>query len=243
MLGAEGDDGEAAETAGAFCRAQSPGGFEGVADGWDAAGESRIEEGSEDSREEVGVLVRIDMGDTEAGVLEAADLGSGFGGDFRCANAEGEEVADEGGKGWPERRAVGAEGGDLFRRESGGSVDEEDVAADFELWIGVGDGDGVVKEGPGGHESGGGERAGAMEFDDGAVDAGGEAEVVGVGDEGHVEQRTAFSDQRSVRLSPRWQIAKDERNPSAQKNASASRLSRVSDSSRGAPGVVQLREP
>jgi hypothetical protein len=38
---------------------------------------------------------------------------------------------------------------------------------------------------------------GAVEFGDGAVDAGSEAEVVGVDDEGHEIQRTAFSDQRS----------------------------------------------
>jgi hypothetical protein len=65
------------------------------------------------------------------------------------------------------------------------------VAADSEGRGGAGDGDGVVECGAVGHESGGGEGAGAMQFEDGAVDAGGETEVVGVEDEagGHRLQR------------------------------------------------------
>ena len=57
------------------------------------------------------------------------------------------------------------------------------MAADFETWVGVSESNGVVEEGSRGHEGGGGERAGAVEFDDGAIDPGGEAEIVGVDDE------------------------------------------------------------
>ncbi len=57
------------------------------------------------------------------------------------------------------------------------------MAAYAERGVGVGDGDGVVEGRAGGHESGGGEGAGLVKLGDGAVDAGSEAEVVGVDDE------------------------------------------------------------
>lgn len=171
MLGFEDGDGEAAEAAGSFGGAESPGGFEGIADGGDLAGLGGGEEGAQDSGEEVGVLMRVDVGDAEAGGLEAADLGGGFGFDFGGADAEGEEVANEGGQSWTEGLTVGAEGRDFAWWKRGGSVDEEDVAADFKLGVGLGGGDGVVEEGPSSHEGGGGERAGAVEFGDGTVDA------------------------------------------------------------------------
>ena len=68
----------------------------------------------------------------------------------------------------------------------GDAVCEDDVAADAEGGVGLGDGDGVVECRGVGHEGGGGERAGGVELGDGAVDAAGEAEVVCVEDEaGH----------------------------------------------------------
>ena len=60
---------------------------------------------------------------------------------------------------------------------------KDDVAAYAEGGVGVGDGDGIGKSWAGGHEGGGGEDSGGVEFADGAVDAGSEAEVVGVEDE------------------------------------------------------------
>ena len=72
----------------------------------------------------------------------------------------------------------------------------------------MGDGNGVVEEGSGGHEGGGGERVGAMEFRDGAIDAGGEAEVVGVDDEGH-ESRYRVQGQRSGQKTSEKRLAKD----------------------------------
>jgi hypothetical protein len=186
VLGVEGDDGEAAEQRSMVGGAERPGGFEGIADGGDSAGAGGLEEGAEDAGEEVGVLVGIDMGDAKAGSLEASDLGGGFGGDFFGADAEGEEVADEVSEGRPQLAAGGYQGRDLAGGKNGGAVDEKDVAANFEGGVVVGAADGIVKEGAGGHEGGGGEGAGGVEFDDGAIDAGGEAEVVSV-DEEHLE--------------------------------------------------------
>jgi hypothetical protein len=199
MLGLEGHDSEAAQAAGCGSSAEGPGGLEGIADGGDLAGLGGAEERAEDAGEEVSVLVGVDVGDVEASVLEAADLRGGFGGDFLGADAEGEEVADEGGQGGPEGLAVGAEGRDLAGRECGRSIDEEDVAAGFEGWRGFCEGDGVVEGGSGGHEGGGGESAGAGELDDRTIDPWGEAEVVGIDEEhaktGYRQQGTGNREQ------------------------------------------------
>lgn len=91
---------------------------------------------------------------------------------------------DEVEQGGSERLAVGTEKrGDGFRRGSGDAIGENDVAAYAESRIAGGDGDGVVKRRAGGHESGGGKDACLVEFENGAVDARGEAEVVSVDDE------------------------------------------------------------
>lgn len=184
MLSAEGDDSGTAKERTAGCGAKRPGGLEGIADGWDTAGARGHKERAEDAGEEVGVLVGIDVGDGEAGGLKAANLGGGLGGDVFGADAEGEEVANKVGEGRPQLAVGRYQGRDLAGRESGGAVDEEDMASDLESGVVVSEADGIVKEGASSHEGGGGERAGLMEFDDGAVDAGGEAEVVGV-DEQH----------------------------------------------------------
>jgi hypothetical protein len=57
------------------------------------------------------------------------------------------------------------------------------MTADAEGGVGMGDGHGVIEGWAGGHEGRRGEDAGAVEFEDGAIDAGCEAEVVCVDDE------------------------------------------------------------
>ncbi len=57
------------------------------------------------------------------------------------------------------------------------------MAADAEVGVTADYGDGVSEGWAGGHEGGGGEDAGLVELFDGAVDAGSQAEVVGVDDE------------------------------------------------------------
>ena len=57
------------------------------------------------------------------------------------------------------------------------------MAADAEGGARAGDGYGFIESGAVGHEGGGGQGAGVVEFGDGSVDAGGETEVVGVEDE------------------------------------------------------------
>lgn len=98
MFGAKGNDGKATQARCFGCGAQSPGGFERIADRRNAAGAGGLEERAEDSGEKVGVLVGIDVGDAEPSGLETADLRGGFGGDLVGTDTAGEEVADEGGQ-------------------------------------------------------------------------------------------------------------------------------------------------
>jgi hypothetical protein len=202
-LRGEGNDGEAAEARGMRRGAEGPGRLKGITDRGDLAGVGGAEQRGEDTGEEVGVLMRVDVGDAEAGSLEAADLGGGFGFDFGGADAAGMEIKGEAGEAGSELAAGRHEGGDLVRGKNRCGVDEEDVAAGFEGGMGMGGGDGIVKEGSGGHESGGGERAGLVEFGDRAVDAGGEAEVVGINQEGHERQGTRYRAEPSAAVEER----------------------------------------
>ena len=161
-----------------------PAGFEGVADGGDAGDLEGAEDGAEDAGKEVGVFVGVGVGEGDAGGLEAADLGDGFAGDV-----VGVDLAADGGEGEAGERGaevlpVGSEeGGDGGGGGGGCTVGEDDVAADAERGVLPGDVDGIGKGRAGGHEGGGGEDAGLMELGDGAVDAGREAEVVGIEDQ------------------------------------------------------------
>ena len=142
------------------------------------------EQWASDAGEDVGVLVGVDVGEGDALLLDALDLGEGFARDVGCGDFADEDGEEEVGEGRAEGFAVGAEeGGDGFGRRERDAVGEDDVAADAERGLRVGDADGVVKGRAVGHEGGGGESAGGVQFGDGAIDAGGEAEVVGVEDE------------------------------------------------------------
>jgi len=170
MFGAKGNDGEAAKRGDACIRtvgrAKSPPGFERIADRRNAAGCRRPEERPQDSGKKVGVLVRVDVRDAEAGVSDAADLGRGFRSDFFRPDAESEEVAHEGSEGRPEFAIAADQRRDLFRGKNRRSVHEENMTADFKCGVGLGGGDGVFEEGPRSHERGGGERVGLMELGD-----------------------------------------------------------------------------
>jgi len=78
------------------------------------------------------------------------------------------------------------ERGDGCGWQAGIAIDEDDMAADPERWRDAGEINGFVGGGGASHERGAGEGAGLVQFDHGAVDAVGEAEVVSVYDEtGH----------------------------------------------------------
>ena len=135
-------------------------------------------------REEVSVLVSVDVGDADAGTLELLHLGDGFAFDVLFADCAAQESLDEVDERWAKVFAVGAdEAGDRLGRGDRSSVGEDDVTAYSEGWVGVGDGDGILERCAGGHERGGGDGSGLVELRDGAIDAVSEAEVVRVDDE------------------------------------------------------------
>ncbi len=158
--------------------------LEGVAEGIDSAALGDVQDRAGDGWEDVGVFVGVDVGDVDAGALKALDLRGGFAGEVVGTDGVAEGGLGEVGEGGAEGFAVCAEeGGDGFGVGEGHAVEKDEMAADAEGGVRAGELDGVVEGGAGGHEGGGGEDAGLMELDDGAVDAGGEAEVVGVDDE------------------------------------------------------------
>src|SRR5258708_27474745 len=134
--------------------------------------------------EEVGVFVVVEMGDGDAGALELLHLGHGFAFDIVFADGAAQESLKEVDERGAKVLAVGAdEGGDASGGRDGGSVSEDDVTAYAQSWIRLGDGDGVLEGGAGGHQGGGGEGFGLVKLRDSAIDARSEAEVVGVDDE------------------------------------------------------------
>ena len=74
-----GEEADGSATLGiALMQCERPGGLEGIADSADAALFRGAEQRAGDGGEDMRVLVRIDMGDGDAGGLELADLGDGF---------------------------------------------------------------------------------------------------------------------------------------------------------------------
>jgi hypothetical protein len=132
----------------------------------------------------MGVLVRVDVRELEAGVLQLLDLRKRFAldvvlGDGSAKNAE-REVA--------ERVAEGAAVRTKQRRNGCGigdrrSVDKQDVTTDTEGGPREGKHDSIVEGAAGGHQGCGGDSAGIVQLGDGAVDTGRETEVVRIDDE------------------------------------------------------------
>ena len=152
----DGADFEAAKER-ALAEGEAPGLLEWIADGGDAGALGYEEKRAGDCGEGVGVLVRVDVRDGDAVLLDAEDLGVGFLGDVGFMDAAEQEVADEVGELGSETAAVGTEEcGDGVGRGEGGAVGEDDVAADGEGGVGAGDGNGVVECAAAGHEGGGG---------------------------------------------------------------------------------------
>ena len=131
----------------------------------------------------MGVFVGVKVGGVDACGLNHSNLCEGFAGDLGGVDALEKEVSYEIQQRRAENGAVRAECGERGGVGDGDSVGQDDVTANAEGRVRAGDCDGVVERGAGGHEGSGGECACGMEFGDGAVDAGGETEVVGVEDE------------------------------------------------------------
>ena len=132
----------------------------------------------------MGVLVRVDVRDLEAGVLQLLDLRERFALDFVLADGAAKNTESE----VCGRVAKGAAVRTEERRDGRGigdgcSVDEQDVAADAKGGPCESERYSIIEGSAGGHQGCGRDGTGVMELGDGAVDAGRETEVVRVDDE------------------------------------------------------------
>ncbi len=94
----------------------APGLLEGVTDGSDGAALSEMEERTCDGGKEVSMLVRVNVGDIDAGALKLLHLSEGFPFDFIFTDTACERVEDEFGERGAERFSVCPdEGGNIFR--------------------------------------------------------------------------------------------------------------------------------
>jgi hypothetical protein len=165
-----------------------PFGLEGIADGVNSAMPRGAQERTQHGREHVGVLVRVQMGEVHPGGLQAVNLGSGFEFDLGLGNGSAQQVGDEGPQRWPKASRSRRKAGNFMRRERGSAIHQDDMAAHPErAAVGkrLGCSGGEMRGGR--HEGRGGQGACVMQFHDGLIDAGGQAEIVSVENElGHV---------------------------------------------------------
>jgi hypothetical protein len=140
-------------------------------------------------RESVNVFVGIDVSKAQAARLKETDLSGYFCFDFCGVDATGEEAVNE-------RRHFDSEmsgGGfdkrwDLLGRENWRAADQNNMTADAEGRRGQRYMDRVLGCGGTNHQRRAGNDTGPVKLDNGAIDAGGEAEVVSVDDEtGHLK--------------------------------------------------------
>jgi hypothetical protein len=130
----------------AMAEGEAPGLLERLADGVDVVLLCEAEEWAEDSREEVGVFVSIEVRDRDACELELLNLSCGFADDVYFADVAEEEGLEEVDKRGAEGPAVGSdEGWDSLGWQDRDTVSKDDVAAYAEGRIGVGVGDSIVE--------------------------------------------------------------------------------------------------
>lgn len=177
---------QGAQSEGVSRRCGAPRGLEGIADRSNAASlggpQNRIEYG----REHVSVLVRVDVGDGQAGLLQADDLGDGFPLDMRALNAAEGEIADEtgerGSKNGVACRGLFAieQGSDGCRVGNGRAIEQYNVAAHAERWMLFGRSYSFGEAGSGRHQRRRSQCAMLVQFDNCAMDAARQSEVIGI---------------------------------------------------------------
>jgi len=137
----------------------------------------------EDGGMEVEVEVAVDVVQFETGGVKLVELGVDFGAELVVEMAA-EKVAPARPRGVGlELLAVPGEAGNSGRGQEGASAGQGEVEADAEGGVGAGQSDSFGSAGFGDHEAGGGEDAVLMGADDGLIDGGGAAEIIGIDDE------------------------------------------------------------
>ena len=163
--------------------AEAPGWLKGVAHAADSGGLGGPQHRPEHSGKHVGVLVRIDVGERDASGLKQGDLRGGFGFYPGGMNAPGEKPLEKCvQRGLEATRAPVHQCGQLRRGKDRLPIHENHVAADAQRGCPAGHLDGFLSGCGPGHQRGAGQRSGAVQLEDGAVDPGGQPKIVGIED-------------------------------------------------------------
>ena len=124
-------------------------------------------EGAENWREKVGVFVSVGVGGRNAGGLDFVGLGGEFAVEIQLAGVDGAG----------ERWGIFGQG---FLGEERMASDEDEMSANVERGVGMGELDSVIEGIAIGHESGGGDDPAGVGVDNAGVHVAGESEVIGV---------------------------------------------------------------
>jgi hypothetical protein len=157
--------------------------LERVADRANAGRSSGAQNGAQDLRKHVDVLVSVHVGEAQPVALQQGDLRSGFGFDFGGADTSGIEAFQVSAK----RRIKSSgcavdESGYAARVGSGCSVDEHNVTADAERGHGQRHVDRFFGACRPRHEGRASKDLSRMQFQDPAIDSRGHPEIVGIDD-------------------------------------------------------------
>jgi hypothetical protein len=157
--------------------------FERLADRVDARIAGDAADHFEDARDDVGVLVRVEMSGRDAGAPDLFDLRAQFPFDVGLADAPGCRVSGEDGQRVRQATVRLRERRNFFCGRDAMATDQYEMAADTERPSGAREFNSVVEGRTVSHESGAGKDAVAMRADNSFVDAAREAEIVRVEDE------------------------------------------------------------
>ena len=157
----------------------------------------RRQQRPQNSREQMRVLVRVEMRNPQSRRPQPLHLRRRFRRDLRRANAKREQIPDKRRQRRPKLLPVRAQRRNLRRRQHRGPVHQQHMASHLQPWSRPRHRHRVVEVRPGRHQRRRRQRACAMQFTNGSVDARRKAEVIGINNKGHENQRTAFGVQRS----------------------------------------------
>ena len=176
-----------------------PAGFARVTESADAAALCDMKHWSGDCGEEVGVLVRVDVGDVDTSTLKLLDLRLGLASylfEVKCAAKGGLGKIEEGGS---EGLAVRTEQGrDRLGVRDGNAIGKDEVAAYSKSGVAVSDSYCVFKGSTARHEGCRGDHTREVQLFYGAIDAARKAEVIGVDDK--TGSHGSFDSKRSGRV-------------------------------------------
>ena len=136
-----------------------------------------------DIREQVQVLVAVEVRDIQTEIKGFFHLGGEFRQDLVFRNLAGDEAGDDLARTSGEKFAAGCESGNFRGRKDGADLRQGEMESDTEAVPFNCDTSGFVGEGSAGEKGGGAEDAAVEGFGDAKIHAMGKAKVIRVGDE------------------------------------------------------------